>query len=343
VVLGVVLAAAVLTKENTKPAIALIPIGLLLLDWSPEGRRPRLRRWAGAVAIALAMAVAANVAMRLSAYWKDLVAERADPNLYTVRHVSDVLADPFASWGTAWDAFGPAFAEYLTLPLAGAAVAGSVLALRAWARAAVVLLAWILVPLVIALSFAAGPFPRHVMYLMPPILVLAAFAIVEGRRFLGSRLAPRTAAVAWAAGLALLLAPALLADARFLAHPDTARYPDGDDVQYVTGTGGGSVWPGVRDRLRERAGPGPVVVLHPRAVPLIVEMMLDDPRFQFVDGRDPRAPAARFGLIDEIPFADFESLGVVVGGHFRLIGSFRRPRGGATIKLYERPGSPAGR
>ena len=106
VVLGVVLAAAVLTKENTKPAIALIPVGLL--DWDREGLRPRLGRWGGAVAIALAMAVAANVLMRLSAYWKELVAERSDPNLATVREVSDVLSDPFGSWGAAWDAYGPA-------------------------------------------------------------------------------------------------------------------------------------------------------------------------------------------------------------------------------------------
>jgi 4-amino-4-deoxy-L-arabinose transferase-like glycosyltransferase len=338
VVLGVVLGAAILTKENTKPAIALIPVGLLLLDWSPEGRRERLRRWGGAVAIALAMAVGANVLMRLSAYWKELVAERADKTLYTVREVSDVLSDPFASWGLAWEAYGPAFSGYLTLPLAGAAVGGAVLALRRRPRSAVVLLAWVALPLVIALSFALGPFPRHVMYLMPPILVLAAYGIVEAGRFVTARLEPRWAAIACTVALALLLTPALVADARFLAHPDTARYPDGDDVQYVTGTGGGSVWPAIRDRLRERAGPGPVVVLHPRAVPLVVEMMLDDPRFVFVEGKDPRAPRGEFVLIDEIPFADFESLGVFADGDFRLIGSYERPRGGATIKLYERAG-----
>jgi 4-amino-4-deoxy-L-arabinose transferase-like glycosyltransferase len=219
VVLGVVLAAAVLTKENTKPAIALIPVGLLLLDWDREGLRPRLRRWGGAVAIALAMAVAANVLMRLSAYWKELVAERSDPGLYTVRRVSDVLSDPFSSWGAAWDAYGPAFAGYLTLPLAGAAIAGAVLGLRRRPRGTVVLLAWVLLPLVIALSFALGPFPRHVMYLMPPMLVLAAYALVEAGRLISARLAPRAAAVTCAAALALLLAPALVADARFLAHP----------------------------------------------------------------------------------------------------------------------------
>ena len=337
VVLGVVLAAAVLTKENTKPAIALIPVGLLLLDWDREGLRPRLGRWGGAVAIALAMAVAANVLMRLSAYWKELVAERSDPNLYTVREVSDVLSDPFGSWGAAWDAYGPALSGYLTLPLAGAAIAGAVLALRHRPRFAAVLLAWIALPLVISLSFALLPFPRHVMYLVPPVLVLAAYAIVEAGRFIATRLEPRRAGLASAVALALLLTPALVADARFLAHPDTVRYPDGDDLQFVTGTGGGSVWPAVRDRLRERAGPGPVVVLHPRAVPIVVDLMLDDPRFQFVGGKDPRARRATFVLLDEIAVVDFEALGVFLDGDLRLIGPYRGPRGGATLKLYQRP------
>jgi hypothetical protein len=256
-----------------------------------------------------------------------------------VRRVSDVLGDPFSAWGAAWDAYGPAFSGYLTLPLAGAAIAGAVLGLRRRPRFTLVLLAWVLLPLAIALSFALGPFPRHVMYLMPPLLVLAALALVQTGRLVSARLAPRAATAACSTALALVLAPALVADARFLAHPDTARYPDGDDVQYVTGTGGGSVWPNVRDRLRERAGDDDdVVVIHPRAVPLVVETMLDDPRFSFVGSTDPRAQEADFGLVDEIPFAEFEGLAILNDGDYRVIGTWRRPRGGATLKLYERPG-----
>ena len=79
-----------------------------------------------------------------------------------------------------------------------------------------------------------------------------------------------------------------------------------------------------------------MVVLHPRAVPIVVDLMLDDPRFQFVGGKDPRARRATFAFLDEILFVDFESLRIFLDGGFRLIGTYRRPRGGATLKLYQR-------
>jgi 4-amino-4-deoxy-L-arabinose transferase-like glycosyltransferase len=341
VLLGCVLAAGVLTKENTKPAIVLIPLSLLVFDWSPSDRRRRLRTWVAGVAIAVAMAVLANVVMRLSAYWDELVRNREEEGLYTVRAVGDVLADPFSSWGKAWSAFWPAIEQYLTLPLLVAAVAGALLGLRRAPRLTALVLAWIAVPTVVALSFASLPFPRHIMYVVPAMLVLAALALVEGGRLLAARLPARRAAPACAVGLALVAAPALVYDARVLAHPDTVRYPDGDDLQYVTGTGGGAIWPSVAATLRERAPAGPVVVLHPRAVPLVVDLMMEEPRFTFPAGRDPRARGADFVLMDEIPFADFDALRIFGEGRFRLVASFRRPRGGATLKLYERARRPA--
>ena len=80
------------------------------------------------------------------------------------------------------------------------------LALRHRPRFAAVLLAWIALPLVISLSRAAA-LPRHVMYLVPPVLVLAAYAIVEAGRFIATRLEPRRAGLASAVALALLLTP----------------------------------------------------------------------------------------------------------------------------------------
>ena len=93
------------------------------------------------------------------------------------------------------------------------------------------------------------------MYLVPPVLVLAAYAIVEAGRFIATRLEPRRAGLASVVALALLLTPALVADA-LPRYPDTVRYPDGDDLQFVTGTGG-SVWPPCATACASAPGPGP--------------------------------------------------------------------------------------
>jgi 4-amino-4-deoxy-L-arabinose transferase-like glycosyltransferase len=72
VVLGLVVACGVLTKETAWAAVALMPVSLLCFDWSPDGRSRRLRKWLQGAAIAVAGAVAAELAMRSSDYYATL-------------------------------------------------------------------------------------------------------------------------------------------------------------------------------------------------------------------------------------------------------------------------------
>jgi 4-amino-4-deoxy-L-arabinose transferase-like glycosyltransferase len=64
--LGLTLAAGYLTKDNTKPALALLPVSLLIFDWSETGRRERLRTWLWGVGIVVLMLAAAQLVMRAS-------------------------------------------------------------------------------------------------------------------------------------------------------------------------------------------------------------------------------------------------------------------------------------
>jgi 4-amino-4-deoxy-L-arabinose transferase-like glycosyltransferase len=336
--LGLALAAGVLTKENTRPALALIPLSLLCFDWSPADRPRRLTVWLEGIGIALVMAAAAYVLLRTSSRYPDFEKARENPLLYTVRPLGDVLRDPFGAIGPAWSAYRPAFAGYVTLPLLATALAGAVLALRRHRGLALILLAWIFVPFTVAMLFSTAPFPRHVMYLLPPGIVLAAFALVEGVQ-LARRLMPaRRAAVACVLTGLLLLAPALRLDLRILAHPDTARYPGLDDLQYVTGTGGGTVWPPMADLIRSRARGDRVYILSPTAYTQVLEMLLGpSPRYVTVDGLSPLASRAQFAVNDEIPFLDGTAAAVVEKEQFVPIQRFTRPRGGATATLLQRP------
>ena len=173
---------------------------------------------------------------------------------------------------------------------------------------------------------------------MPAAIALMAYALVEAVRWARAVMAPRTAALASAVAVGALLTPALLLDARVLAHPDTARYPGTDDLQYVTGTGGGSVWPAVADAVRTRAKGPRVPILTTRSYSQVLEMLLGpDPRFVFVPGRSPLAKQAQFSLDDEeIPFYDPHAVQVVSEGNFAEIGRYERPRGGAVLVLSQR-------
>lgn len=337
VALGIVLGAGALTKENYLPAAALIPASLLCFDWSPAGRGRRMRVWLGSIAIGLAGIAAAQLILRSTHYYPTFVAQRKT-GFYTVRTLSAVVADPFASWSTAWSVFRPALVGYVTVPLLLAAAGGAVVALRRWLAPAVVLLAWVLLPLLVSLTFTAFPFPRHVMYLMPPIIVFAAYGLVCVSRWTVLRVAP--AALARPAAVAiplLLLAPALIFDARVLDHPATAHYPGPDEQQYVTGTQAGSAWPALADAIRRFAAGRRVVILHPTADTNVTQFILgwDNPRYQFVPGYSPLARHAQLAVTDEIPFIDPAALYYMNRGRASLVGRFRRANGGPAVNLYE--------
>jgi 4-amino-4-deoxy-L-arabinose transferase-like glycosyltransferase len=334
--LGLVLAAGVLTKENTKPSLALVPLSLLCLDWAQEGRRERLLAWLRGIAIAAVMVVGAYLLLHVSSRYSEFEKARHNPLLYTVRPLSDVITDPFGKIGPAWHAYHPAFSGYVTLPLIAVALAGAVGALRTRWRITVVLLAWILVPLAVSLLFSTAPFPRHVMYLLPPGIVLAAYGLADGWRWAQRTLPAPLALPVTAAVASVLLAPALLLDSRVLAHPASTRYPGLDDLQYVTGTGGGTPWPSMAEEIRTRARGRTVYMLAPTGYTQVVEMLLGpSSRYQVVLGTDPRAEQAQFAIVDQIPFLDATASRVAHDRGFMPILRYQRPRGGATATLFE--------
>jgi 4-amino-4-deoxy-L-arabinose transferase-like glycosyltransferase len=334
--LGLVLAAAVLAKETAWAAVVLMPVSLLCFDWTADGRGRRLRTWLGGAAIAVAGAIAAELLMRSSDYYTDLEKLRETP-LYTVRSLDDVLSDPFGSVDATWDVFGPAFTGYVTVPLLAVAVVGAAIGLRRKPRLTALLLAWFALPLTASLLFATAAYPRHLIPLVAPLLVLVAYGFVEGAAWARRTLPPRAAVPVIVAGVLLLWLPAFRLDARVLDRPATAKYPGRDDWQYVTGAPAGSQWPAVADAIRRFAAGKRVVVLSPTLDPSVTRLLLDDDsRYVFVGGDSPLAPQARLALTEEKPFIlDVKALEVMQQGQPRVIARFHRPRGGDVIELSE--------
>jgi 4-amino-4-deoxy-L-arabinose transferase-like glycosyltransferase len=356
-VLGVVFAAALLTKENTLPVIVLLPLSLVRFDFSADGRSQRVKVWAGAVAISLLGVVFAEVLLRSSGYWATYEAVRKSP-LYTVRTISNVLNYPFNLFTQdAWRVFRTTMTGYVTLPLVAIGIVGAGLALRRRLRLTVVLLAWAIVPTAGAIFFTTYPFPRHFMSSLPPFIVLIAYAAVLGWRWVSERNWRGPGRAAYVALGVLALVPAVLFDGRVLAHPDTVRYPSFDDWQYVTGFPAGSPWPKVADAIRRHAVGSRVVIITPNADPSIVrELLGNSPRYVFTYGDLPLGKRAQFAFA-EVKGGTFGRSGmeIVRAQHFVEIGRYVRPRpcdspqplftercppGGNAVTLYERPGLP---
>jgi hypothetical protein len=343
VLLGLVLAAGVLLKENTKPALALLPLSLLCFDWSAGGRRRRLGVWLWGVGLAAVMVVAAELVLRSSSRYEQLL-EFREGVFYTVRSLGDALAQPGVGWDQTWPVYRPALVGYVSLPLLGAALAGALLGLWRRPRPTLLLLGWVVVPFAVAVLFTTLPFPRHIMYVLPPAIVLMAYALVQAAAWLARSLPAPAALPATIAAASLILAPALSFDARVLADPATTHYPTNDDRQYVTGDGGGAVWPAVADAIRRRGSGRRVVILHPRAnVDILGFLLGPDSRYEFVQGSSPLASRAQLAVYDETPFVDGLADDMTERLGLEPVQRFSRPRGGATVTLYGRPDRPTTR
>src|SRR4051812_11018122 len=273
--LGLVLAAAVLTKESGKTAVALLPVSLLVFDWASPGVRERLLRWAGCAALAVGLAGLAYLWMRSSSLWGEAEAQRRIPIQYPVRPLSAALDDPITALKHSVPEYRADLLWYFTIPFLLAAGGGWVLLLRERLRLALLLTIWIVVSLTAALLLPYSPYARHIMFLTPALVVLAGVGLARGVAFVTARWGRRRAGpAAIAAGVALAFTPALVLDARILADPAGAKYPGADTYQYVQGPSGGAIWPDVADDIRSRTDGRPAIVLKSAAVTFVLEFLL---------------------------------------------------------------------
>ncbi|MFL5884376.1 MAG: glycosyltransferase family 39 protein [Thermoleophilaceae bacterium] len=334
--LGIVMAAAVLTKESGKVAAVLLPLSLLVFDWRGPARVRRLATWAGCAAIALALTGVGMLILHLSPLYSQMQALRSIPYAYPVRTVSSALSHPFHWWGQSWHVYRPALLGYVTVPLLIAFVAGAVVLLRTRRRLGLVLLAWVLVPFVAAALLPVHPYPRHILYIVPPVVAIGAFGGAWILGYARSRVSPERRR-ALTVGLAVVaLAPAVLFDLRVLASPSSTHYPANDDVQYVTGWESGSGLEPLAATLRRLTHGRPALVAYTSGYSEAFRFLVDNPKLVYVDTSSPGAKLAAY--LVEFPhakeFPEFAEGGLLPS--FRLVQTVHRPRSDLALRLYAR-------
>ena len=134
---------------------------------------------------------------------------------------------------------------------------------------------------------------------------------------------------------ALVLAQALVLDARLLAHPDTGPYPGLDQTQYVKL--GGHPWEPAAALISGSAHGNRVVVLSLTSRPDTLEMLLGpSDRYVFVGGSSPLAAQAQFAVYDHSnPFVDIQAEERARKPRAcKPVATYGRPDGGPDVTLY---------
>ena len=331
--LGITLGGGLLTKRTTYAAIAMVPVSLALLDWSPEGRARRLARWLGGVFLALLVAYALYSIMRLSTLWQayqsfDVQGSGSAP----VRTIDAGLETPGTWIEQNWPAYRRLFSAYLTVPLVFAATVGAGLGLRDRRRETVLVLLWALVPLGAAVLLTKTQYARYLLVVVPPLLVLGAHGIAEALDWLAARQwSARAVRLATAAAIAVLVLPALVFDARVVAAPVTAHYPGFDEIQYVTGGAALKPFEQLADDLRMRADNRPVVVAQGDFSSHYLELAFrSEPNLTLVRASDPKACGALYAVENQVELPRRPE-----GLEWRRLKTYERPRSGVPTVLYE--------
>ena len=335
ILLGFSLGGGLLTKPTTYFAIGLIPLSLIVFDWSRAGVSRRLLKWLGGIALALCLAYALYSIMKLSPFWEEFVRYRSQNGAAAGQSAHSIgagLASPW-KWVTLnWPGYRTALVGYLTIPVILAAVVGFVVGLRRSPRLAALIGLWFLAALSIVLLLTEVQYPRYVLVGIPPVVVFAGYGCIAGWDWICAREWPfRVATAVLAIAVAVLVLPALIFDARVLAAPTTARYPGLDDVQYVTGGPALNPYWHVASDLRARAGDLRLVVALGDFTSDFWQLEIrNDPRVAFVRSDAPEVCGAMLAIETQVPLPKRAD-----GMSWRRVKVYARPRGGIPTTLFE--------
>lgn len=274
--------------------------------------------------------------LHLSPLYSQMQALRHIPYWYPVRTVSSALSHPFHWWGQSWHVYGPALLGYVTVPLLIAFVAGAVVLLRTRRRLGLLLLAWALVPFVAAALLPVHPYPRHILYIVPPVIAIGAFGGAWILGYARGRVSPARRRPLTVGLAVVALAPAVLFDVRVLASPSSTHYPGNDDVQYVTGWGSGSGLERLAATLRRMTHGRPALVAYTSGYSEAFRFLVDNPKIAYVETTSPGAKLASY--LVEFPhakeFPEVAEPGLLPS--FRLVQTVKRPRSDLALRLYVR-------
>jgi hypothetical protein len=320
--LGLAAGAAVLTKASGWFAVLMAPLGLLAFDFSPTGRAQRLRRWAAGLAVGGALCAAAFALLVGSPLWNTYRAQRGQ--------YSHSLAYPLEhphGWasGEAWPVLR-GLGAYAGPLLGLLALAGLVVLLRADRRRGALIGLWALVPFGATLALANWDYVRYWEPSMAVLCLPMAVAVL----WVAGLAARRGRAPAAAVTVAVIAAWPAVVLARVVRHPDLARYPGVDDVQYVRGWAAGTGWPQIADVLDRRTAGRPFTLAYDRVRALAP--YLDRPeRMRLVYSGTPAALDADYLVVD---YAG--TMTPALRRRFVSVARVDRPRDGWPILLYRR-------
>ncbi len=239
-IFGLMLGAGMMNKTSAFLSLYLAPFTLALFDWRKKNWRRQLWRWFLLLGLAGVLSQIVYSVLRLS------------PFFYIVAQKNTVFIYPFGEWikhplQFLWgnlNGLSDWLMGYLSWPILVAGAGAFLINVRKYWREKLLLLVFWLVPFVGLATFGKVLYPRFILFMSLPLLILAAMTLVYIWEKYGKEV--------WGWVLtAILIGPNLYASYFVVVQPIYAPIPQSDRVQLVDDWPAGGGIPEVIDYLKQ--------------------------------------------------------------------------------------------
>jgi 4-amino-4-deoxy-L-arabinose transferase-like glycosyltransferase len=171
IVLGVVIGIGLLNKTSANFALILLPFSLLLFDFKDKLWKKKLVRWLIYAMIAAFIAQAIYQTLRLSPFFY-IIAQKNETFVFSFSEwITHPLTFLIPNLKTLWEWLS----VYTTIPVL-IFIFISIFIGRKYLNEKLLLFAWFIVPFIALAAFGKLLYPRYILFMTMPLLVLGAFS-----------------------------------------------------------------------------------------------------------------------------------------------------------------------
>lgn len=177
-ILGMIIGGGMLTKANTEFALAFLPLSLLLFNFKDKHRKDKLLHWVIYAFVSAALALLIYSILRLSPFYY-IIDQKTATFVYPLK---EWLLHPFTYFTGNLSALIDWFIGYTTIPfilLIGAAF----LTGKKYLPEKIFLFIAFVSPFLYLAFFGKTIYPRFILFMTMPLLVLAAYALYTMQAF----------------------------------------------------------------------------------------------------------------------------------------------------------------
>lgn len=174
-ILGFIIGFGVLTKSSAFFLIYLLPLFVFLFDWKQKKWKSEFAKWVGLSLVSIMLAYGFYSMLRLSPFFH-IIAEKNSIFVYPVK---DWLSHPLEFFISNWKGLFNWLVSYMTIPFLITAFSAFVLGRKKYLRENLFLFLWFFAPFFALALFGRIIYPRFILFMTIPLLVMASFSLTQ--------------------------------------------------------------------------------------------------------------------------------------------------------------------